>query len=83
MNCDVPIVASKVTSLPEIAGDAAIYTEPESPGSIRDGMIRIVREEGLREHLIEKGKVRRERYSWDNTAKELWNTISRVSVKHA
>lgn len=83
MYCDVPVVASKVTSLPEIAGDAAIYAEPESPGSIRDGMIRIVREEGLREDLIEKGKVRRKRYSWDNTAKELWNTITRVSTDNA
>lgn len=83
MNCEIPIVASKVTSLPEIAGDAAIYAEPESPGSIRDGMIRIVREEGLREHLVEKGKIRRKRYSWDNTAKELWKTIERVLTENA
>lgn len=75
MNCDIPILASKVTSLPEIAGDAAIYAEPESPGSIRDGMIRIVREEGLRNELVLKGRIRRERYSWDNTARELWKTM--------
>jgi glycosyltransferase involved in cell wall biosynthesis len=83
MNCDIPILASKVTSLPEIAGDAAIYAEPESPGSIRDGMIRIVREEGLREQLIEKGKARRKRYSWDHTARELWKTIEKVLTDHA
>ncbi|MDF1570883.1 MAG: glycosyltransferase family 1 protein [Bacteroidales bacterium] len=83
MNCDIPILASKVTSLPEIAGDAAIYAEPESPGSIRDGMIRIVREEGLREQLIEKGKSRRKRYSWDHTARELWKTIEKVLNEHA
>jgi glycosyltransferase involved in cell wall biosynthesis len=78
MNSEVPILASNVTSLPEIAGDAAIYAEPESPGSIRDGMIRIVKEEGLRDALIKKGRQRRERYSWDNTANELWKTIERV-----
>jgi len=78
MNCEIPILASKVTSLPEIAGDAALYAEPESPGSIRDGMIRIVREEGLRDELVKKGKKRRELYSWDNTARELWNTVERV-----
>jgi len=83
MNCDIPILASKVTSLPEIAGDAAIYAEPESPGSIRDGMIRIVREEGLREQLIEKGKARRKRYSWDHTARELWKTIEKVLTENA
>ncbi|MEX0986252.1 MAG: glycosyltransferase family 1 protein [Bacteroidales bacterium] len=83
MNCDIPIVASNVTSLPEIAGDAAIYTKPESPGSIRDGMIRIVKEKGLREDLIEKGRKRRQLYSWDNTANELWKTIEKVLSGHA
>jgi glycosyltransferase involved in cell wall biosynthesis len=83
MKCEVPILASNVTSLPEIAGDAAIYVEPESPGSIRDGMVRMVKEDGLRESLIEKGKIRSERYSWDNTAKELWLTIEKVLPKHA
>ncbi|MCF8226433.1 MAG: glycosyltransferase family 4 protein [Bacteroidales bacterium] len=83
MNCEIPILASNVTSLPEIAGDAAIYAEPESPGAIRDGMIRIVKEEGLRDNLIEKGKERRGLYSWDNTASELWKTIEKVLSGHA
>lgn len=83
MNCEIPILASNVTSLPEIAGDAAIYAVPDSPGSIRDGMIRLVKEEGLRETLIEKGKVRRKLYSWDNTATELWKTIEHVLENNA
>jgi glycosyltransferase involved in cell wall biosynthesis len=83
MNCDIPIVASNITSLPEIAGDAAIYVVPESPGSIRDGMIRIVKEDGLRDSLIEKGRKRRKLYSWDNTAKELWKTVEQVLNIHA
>lgn len=78
MNCDIPIVASNVTSLPEIAGDAAIYAEPESPGSIRDCMVRIVKEVGLRDQLIKKGRERSKLFSWDNTAKELWKTIEKV-----
>ncbi len=83
MNCEIPILTSNVTSLPEIAGDAAIYAFPDSPGSIRDGMKRLVKEEGLRESLIEKGKVRRNLYSWDNTAKELWKTIEHVLKENA
>jgi glycosyltransferase involved in cell wall biosynthesis len=83
MKCEIPILASKVTSLPEIAGDAAVWVEPESPGSIRDGMIRIVKEEGLRDLLIQKGKARRELYSWDHTASELWKTIEIVAGAHA
>lgn len=83
MKCDIPVIASKVTSLPEIAGDAAIFVTPESPGSIRDGMVRIVKESGLRQRLIEKGRLRREMFSWDHTAERLWSTIERVLEEHA
>jgi len=78
MKCDVPVIASNVTSLPEIAGDAALYVSPESAGSIRDAMIRIVREKGLREELIEKGRIRKELFNWDHTARELWNSMEKV-----
>jgi glycosyltransferase involved in cell wall biosynthesis len=83
MKCDIPVIASKVTSLPEIAGDAAIYVSPESPGSIRDGMIRIVKEKGLRQCLIEKGRIRRELFSWDHTAERLWKSMQLVLEEHA
>jgi glycosyltransferase involved in cell wall biosynthesis len=78
MTCEIPVIASKVTSLPEIAGNAALYASPDSPGSIRDGMIRLVREEGLREELIEKGRERREQFSWDHTAEKLWDSVQHV-----
>jgi len=83
MKCDIPVIASKVTSLPEIAGDAAIFVSPESPGSIRDGMSRIVREKGLRQELIEKGRKRRELFSWDHTANRLWDSMEKLLEEHA
>jgi glycosyltransferase involved in cell wall biosynthesis len=83
MKCDIPVIASNVTSLPEIAGDAAIFCSPESPGSIRDGMTRLVRDEGLREKLIEKGRIRRKLFSWDHTAKELWKSVQRLLEENA
>jgi glycosyltransferase involved in cell wall biosynthesis len=83
MKCEIPVIASNVTSLPEIAGDAALYASPESPGSIRDGMIRMVREKGLRDLLIEKGRIRRELFSWDHTAQKLWESVQNVLNTHA
>lgn len=83
MYCDLPVIASNATSLPEIAGDAAIFAEPESPGSIRDAMVRIVKEKGLRESLIEKGRERRTMFSWDNTASGLWASIQKVLDENA
>jgi hypothetical protein len=41
-------------------------------------MIRIVREKGLREELIEKGRERRELFSWDHTAEKLWDSVTKV-----
>jgi glycosyltransferase involved in cell wall biosynthesis len=75
MNCDVPVIASDVTSLPEVAGDAALYVNPSDVEAIATAMKRIVFEPGLREELITEGRTRRTRYSWDKTALELWNTI--------
>ena len=83
MYCDLPVIASNATSLPEIAGDAALYAEPESPGSIRDAMVRIVKEKGLREKLIEMGRERRKMFSWDNTAEGLWSSIQKVLEENA
>ena len=83
MTCEIPVIASKVTSLPEIAGNAALYASPDSPGSIRDGMIRLVREEGLREELIQRGRERRELFSWDHTAAKLWDSVQHVVEANA
>jgi len=83
MRCDVPVIASNVTSLPEIAGEAALYVSPDSPGSIRDAMVRMVKETGLRESLITRGRERRKLYSWDNTAANLWKTVENVITKNA
>ncbi len=78
MNCDVPVIASNVTSLPEVAGDAAIFCNPSDVEDISKAMKRIVFEPGLREDLINKGSVRRMRYSWDSTAKNLWEMIEKL-----
>lgn len=83
MRCDIPVIASNVTSLPEIAGDAAIYANPDSVGSIRDAMVRIVREEGLKQTLVEKGRERRKQFSWDHTAAMLWDSIRKVLENNA
>jgi glycosyltransferase involved in cell wall biosynthesis len=83
MRCDIPVIASNVTSLPEIAGDAALFVAPDSPGSIRDAMTRIVKEKRLRDELITRGRLRRELFSWDDTARMLWCSVLRVMEGHA
>jgi len=68
INCDVPVIASNNTSLPEVAGDAALLVDPFSVESICNAMLVISRDESKRRGLIEAGKLRREVFSWDRTA---------------
>lgn len=78
MNCDTAVITSNVTSIPEVAGDAALFTDPFSAQSIADAMIKIYSDSGLRNQLIEKGKIQRQKFSWDKTAEKFWNSIEKV-----
>ncbi|MFL5762577.1 MAG: glycosyltransferase family 4 protein [Bacteroidia bacterium] len=75
MNCDTPVITSNVTSMPEIAGDAALLVDPFSVDSISNAMIYIFKDESMRNSLIEKGRKRAMDFSWDKTAEALWKTI--------
>jgi glycosyltransferase involved in cell wall biosynthesis len=81
MYCDTPVLASNVTSLPEVAGDAVIYADPYDIQSISEQMIHIATNENLRKDLIEKGRIRRQNFSWDKTASGLWNCIEKLIGK--
>ncbi len=77
-NCGTPVITSNITSMPEIAGDAAIYADPFSVDSIADAMIKMASSDQLRENLIQKGNERKLLYSWDRTAELLWNCIEKA-----
>ncbi len=64
MWCDCPIVSSNVTSLPEIAGDAAVLVDPRSPEDMADGIRRVLTSDTLRRTLIERGRRRVPDFSW-------------------
>lgn len=68
MACGTPIVTSNVTSLPEVAGNAALFVEPDKIDSIANGIEQITSNETLRNDLIQKGFVRAQDFSWDRTA---------------
>ncbi len=73
--CGVPVITSNITSMPEVAGDAALLVDPFDEGSISRAMTAIVSDERLREELIQKGFERARLFNWDNTATQLWNSI--------
>ncbi|HAF29828.1 MAG TPA: glycosyltransferase family 1 protein [Bacteroidales bacterium] len=78
MNCDTAVITSNVTSMPEVAGDAALFADPFSVQSIADAMIKIYSDSNLRNEFIEKGRLQKQKFSWDKTANKLWESIEKV-----
>ena len=75
---EVPVLAGNQTSLPEIGADAALYVDPFSVQSIKEGMIEIEQNKLLREQLVSKGKIQGRKYSWDKSADLLWKSIEKT-----
>lgn len=78
MQCGVPVIASKITSIPEVAGDAVLYINPSKPETITSAMKKIITDTKLRENLIKKGFVQSRKFSWEKTAKAFWESIEKV-----
>jgi glycosyltransferase involved in cell wall biosynthesis len=79
MHGETAIITSDVTSMPEIAKDAALFVDPYSVDSISDAMIKISKNDAFRDQLIEKGRIRRNDFSWQKTADLLWNCIEKAA----
>lgn len=77
MNTDVPVITSDVTSMPEVAGSAALYCDPYRPERIASAMQQLAKDPSHRQELIEKGRERRQLFSWDQTAGLFWETIEK------
>jgi glycosyltransferase involved in cell wall biosynthesis len=78
MQSEIPIITGNVTSLPEIAGDAAMYVNPYEVGEIKNAMIKLFRDENLQKQLIANGKLRKDNFSWDRSANLLWQSIEKT-----
>ena len=78
---NVPVITSNVTSMPEVAGEAALLVNPLSTNEIADAMEQIATDEQLRAKLIQLGKERKQAFSWDQSAQNFWNIILE-SINH-
>jgi alpha-1,3-rhamnosyl/mannosyltransferase len=71
MASGTPVLTSRSTALPEVAGDAALLVSPESTEEIAEGMLSILDDENLAKSLSENGMSRAKQFSWDTTAGSL------------
>ena len=76
---ETAVITSNTTSMPEVAGDAALIVDPCSVADIADAMSRLGDDEALRTSLIAKGRERRNLFSWDRTAGLLWQSMMKCA----
>ena len=70
MASGLPVAASQRTAIPEIAGDAVLYFDPENPEDMADQIIRGIEQTELRKSLVGRGLERADRFSWARTAEQ-------------
>ena len=79
MRCGTPILSGNLTSLPEVAGDAALYCDPMNLTDITDKLRELCSNKQLQLELSEKGLKRSELFSWDEAANIVWEVITAVN----
>lgn len=78
MNCNVPVITSNCTSMPEVAGNAGLLVNPNSDDDIAEAMKRMANDTTLHSKLIDEAKIQRQKFSWDKSATDLWNGIVKM-----
>jgi len=79
MTLGAPIVTSNTSSLPEVAGDAALLINPNEPMQLAEAILKVISSSHLRQQLIDKGKERVKLFSWERTAKETLKAYRSIS----
>ncbi len=71
MACGTPVITSNTSSMPEVAGGAALLVSPEKVEDIKEGIERVLQDEVLRQKMIAKGLARATEFSWEKTAQQV------------
>ena len=67
-----PVVASNVASIPEVVGDAGLLFEPSRSEEIQHAISTALGDSGLRQQLVERGLKQSQNFSWDDSARQVW-----------
>ena len=80
MASGTPVVTSNVSSLPEVAGNAALLVDPLDPEVIADGVYRVLTDDALRQDLKQKGLARAKQFSWEQSVKRVRQIYNEVAA---
>jgi glycosyltransferase involved in cell wall biosynthesis len=80
MQSGIPVLCSNTTSMPEVAGNAAVLIDPFNVEDIAAGMEKLYADDGLRQRLVQLGNLQKEKFTWNNTAELFWECIVKCLV---
>ncbi len=83
MACATPVLSGLKSSLPEVAGEAALLVDVTKPENITAGMHSLLSDEALRKDYIAKGLERSKKFSWENTAKDTLKLYRELNPSNA
>lgn len=75
MQCGVPVITSNVSSMPEVAGEAALLCDPKDYKTINSAMGQLASDSALHRRLVEAGLERVKNYSWERSSSALWEGL--------
>lgn len=78
MWCGCPVICSHTTSLPEVAGDAALYVDPLDANALAEAIYKILTDEHLRSDLIQKGYQQAQKFSWEKFLGKILEVLDRM-----
>ncbi|MFQ3575409.1 MAG: glycosyltransferase family 1 protein [Cytophagales bacterium] len=81
MACGTPVITSNVTSMPEVAGDAALLVDPKNPLDIAEKLIQLTKDNALRNELILKGFEQSKKFNWEKSALQLMGIYDALKKK--
>ena len=80
MACGLPVICSNTSSLPEVAGDAALLVNPDNVNELTENMYKLLGDGKLRQVLIEKGFQQVKKFSWEKAAKEMVKVYEKLRI---
>jgi len=78
MAAGVPVIASRCSALPEVAGDAALLVDPLRTGSLVHALTELARNEDLRQDLARRGSARAALFTWEKAVRETWGVYREI-----
>ncbi|GAL65900.1 glycosyltransferase [Jejuia pallidilutea] len=82
MACGVPVITSNTSSMPEVAGDAALLVDPNNEKAIFEAIQKIQSNKIFKNELVEKGLKQYQSFSWENAAKKVLNIYQQFNHKN-